>query len=96
MLQQLVITTHNKDTLKPLLESAIQAELKTLEAGLRQTRQRLEEFEQRFGMSTVDFERRLSTRELEETLEYIEWRMELGMLRLLEKQHQTLREARLD
>jgi hypothetical protein len=42
------------------------------------------------------FERRLNALELPETVEATDWRMEIGMLRLLESQYQALQEVRLD
>jgi hypothetical protein len=96
MVQQLTITTTDKTTLKPLVASAIENEKKMLSLGIERTRERLAEFEQRFDMSSAEFERRLNALELAETVEFTDWRMEIGMLRLLESQHQALREARLD
>lgn len=96
MLQQLTITTANRAMLKPLVESAIENEKKMLSRGIERTRKRLAEFERRFGMSSAEFERRLNALELTETVEATDWRMEIGMLRLLEEQYQALQEARLD
>jgi hypothetical protein len=96
MLQQLTITTTDKTTLKPLVESAIEREKEMLSLAIRRTRERLAEFEQRYGMSSAEFERRLNALELQETIEFTDWRMEIGMLRLLENQHQALREAQVD
>ena len=96
MLQQLTIKTTDKTTLKPLVESAIENEKKVLSLGIERTRERLAEFEQRFGMSSAEFERRLNALELAETVEFTDWRMEIGMLRLLESQYQALQEAQLD
>jgi DNA-binding NtrC family response regulator len=96
MLQQLTITTTDKTTLKPLVESAIEHEKEMLSLAIRRTRERLAEFERRFGMSSVEFERRLNALELQETVEFTDWRMEIGMLRLLENQHLALREAQVD
>jgi AraC-like DNA-binding protein len=96
MLQQLTITTTDKTMLKPLVESAIENEKKMLSLGIRRTRERLAEFEQRFGMSSAEFERRLNALELTEMVEFTDWRMEIGMLRLLESQYQALQEAQLD
>jgi hypothetical protein len=42
------------------------------------------------------FEDRFEAREIAETLDFIEWRMEIQALRLLEEQYETLNEARLD
>lgn len=96
MLQQLTIKTTDKTTLKPLVESAIENEKRMLLLGIERTRKRLAEFEQRFSMSSTEFERRLNALELAETVEFTDWRMEIGMLRLLEAQYQALQEAQLD
>lgn len=96
MLQQLTITTTDKTILKPLVESAIEREKEMLSLAIRRTHERLTEFEQRYDMSSAEFERRLNALELQETIEFTDWRMEIGMLRLLENQHQALREAQVD
>ena len=93
MLQQLVISTHDKTSLRPLLESAIENQKKTLNAGLARTQARLTEFELRYGMTSAEFERRLNAREIEETFDFTDWRMELGMLALLRQKYATLQEA---
>lgn len=93
MLQQIVISTHDKISLRPLLESAIENQKKTLKAGLARTQARLAEFEQRYGMASAEFERRLQAREIEETFDFTDWRMELGMLALLQQKYATLQEA---
>ncbi len=96
MLQQLTITTTDKTALKPLVESAIEREKEMLSLAIRRTRERLAEFEQRYRMSSAEFERRLNALELQETVEFTDWRMEIGALNLLENQHQALREAQVD
>jgi hypothetical protein len=97
MAEHLTITTsHRGDILKPLIEAALEREKRTLALAITRTRERLSEFEARFNISTAEFERRLLTLELTETPELSEWRMEVGMLRLLEDQHQALQEASLD
>ena len=57
----------------------------TILLGLDQTRSRIAEFERKFQMSSDDFERRLNSLELDETVKFSHWRMEIGMLRLLER-----------
>ncbi len=88
MLQQLTISTNDRATLKPLVESALEHEKDMLSLATRRTRERLTGFEQQFGTSCAEFE-------LQETVEFTDWRMEIGMLRLLKSQHQALREAKL-
>jgi len=80
--------------LQPLVEAAIQNELRLLEAGLRRTEEKLHDFEIRFGMTTLEFVQRYEADELEETLEFIEWVGEYRLReRLLDKTN-TLREIR--
>jgi hypothetical protein len=95
MFQQLVITTSDKASLRPLLESAIANQKKALKAGIDRTRERLAEFENQYGMSSPEFERRLHARELDETFEFTDWRMEIGMLALLERKYAALSEAHI-
>lgn len=95
MLDQVVVKTKNKASLKPLLVSAIQNEIWAISFGLDRTRQRLSEFEGRFGMSSADFERGLNSGKLEESFDFTDWRMEIGMFRLLEDQLFALREAQV-
>jgi hypothetical protein len=95
MLQQVTIKTRDRAKLKPLLESAIENEMKLLSLGLDRTRKRLAEFEQEYNMTSAEFERRLNALEVIETVEFTDWRMEIGMLKLLESQYQTLQETQV-
>jgi ABC-type molybdenum transport system ATPase subunit/photorepair protein PhrA len=95
-LQQVTIKTNNRKLLKPLIASAIENEKKIVLLGLQRTQTRLAEFEQKHGLTSDEFERRLNASELAETVEFSEWRMEIGMLKLLERQYQALQDARLD
>ena len=96
MLQEIVIKTTADESLKPLLEVAIRNQLKALEHGIARTKERIAEFEQRGGMSAMEFEKKLQANEIAETMDTIDWNMELAALRLLEGQYQSLREAEID
>jgi len=96
MVQQVTVTADTRVSLRPLLESAIHTQAKMLTLGLQRVRERLLVFEQRFSMSSDDFERRFNARELNESLDFIEWLGELKTLRLLEDQQQALRNLQLN
>jgi len=96
MLQQVTVRTEDRKTLKPLLKSAIENEKKMVQLGLDRTRARLVDFEHTFQMSSTEFERRLNASEIAETVDFSEWRMEIGMLKLLERQYRALEDAELD
>lgn len=96
MLQEIVIKSNAAEPLKPLVESAIRNQLKSLQHGIKRTKERIAGFEKKTGMSSTDFEKKLSDGNIEETLETIDWNMELAALRLLEGQYQSLSEAKID
>jgi hypothetical protein len=96
MLQEIVIKSNAQEPIKPLVESAIRNQLKSLQHGIKRTKERIADFEKKTGFTSADFEKRLSNGEIEETIETIDWNMELVALRLLEGQYQSLSEARID
>jgi len=96
MLQEIVIKANADESIKPLVETAIRNQLKALQHGISRTKERLAEFEKKAKMSSAEFERKLAEGSVEETIETIDWNMELTALRLLERQYQSLFEARID
>jgi hypothetical protein len=96
MLQEVVIKANSNEEIKPLVEAAIRNQLKALQHGITRTKERILEFEKRMGMSSDEFEKKLQEDDIEETLETIDWNMELTALRLLERQFQSLNEAKID
>jgi len=96
MIQEIVIKSSAQEPIKPLVESAIRNQLKSLQHGITRTKERISEFEKRAGVSSKDFEEKLKAGTLEETIETIDWNMELAALRLLEGQYQSLNEAKID
>lgn len=96
MLQEVVIKANSNEEIKPWVEAAIRNQLKALQHGITRTRERILEFEKRMGMPSDEFEKKLQEDEIEETLEIIDWNMELTALRQLERQYQSLNEAKID
>ena len=96
MLQEIIIKANAEESLKPLVEVAIRNQLKALQHGITRTKERIAEFEKRAGMTSHEFEHKVQGGKLEETVETIDWNMELAALRLLENQYQSLSEAKID
>jgi hypothetical protein len=67
-----------------------------LQHGINRTREHLAAFEKQFGMTSEEFERRFDGNDLQETLDFLDWWMELEALHLLEDKSQALQGARLD
>ncbi|GMV33944.1 MAG: hypothetical protein DYG85_06950 [Chloroflexi bacterium CFX1] len=96
MLQEIVIKANTQESIKPLVETAIRNQLKALQHGIARTKGRIAEFEKRAGMASAEFEEKLKSGKIEETIETIDWNMELAALRLLEGQYHSLSEAKID
>ena len=96
MLQQITIHTNNVQRLKPIVKNALEREFKLLNHAIERTRQALIPFEARYNMTTDEFERKFKSHEIEETLDFLDWWMEVEALRHLESQRQSLSDAKLD
>lgn len=95
MIQEVTISGETPVLLKPLVESAIRSQLKSLIHGIGRTRQRLKSFEQKYGMTSAEFELRFKAHVINESLDFIDWWMEVEALHLLESKYQALYEARV-
>ena len=90
----LTLTSSGRHPLQPLVEAAIQNELRLLQAGIRRTEERLTAFETKYGLSSPEFLRRYEKDELAETLDFAEWVGEYRLLERLKEKAETLREIR--
>jgi len=96
MLQQVTVHTSDAKRLRPLLKSALEREAKLLDHSIHRTRQALAPYEIRYALTSDEFERKFKAREIEETLDFLDWWMAVEALRHLEAQRASLKEAKLD
>lgn len=90
----LTLTSPRQRPLRPLVEAAIQNELRLLQAGIRRTEERIRAFEARYALSSQEFLRRYEDGDLPETLDYAEWIGEQHLLERLREKARTLEEIR--
>jgi hypothetical protein len=96
MLQQVTIRTTDLEQFKSMLKTALEREAKLLEYSIQRTREALAPFEKRFNMSTDEFERKFKNREIKETLDFLDWWMEVEALRHLEAKRNLIQDARVE
>lgn len=94
-MQQIIVSTDSSIALRPLLESAIQTELRMLAVGIERTRDRIEGFERQYEMDSHEFEALLHSGGIQENIELIEWSGEIETLRRLESKYNALQKAQL-
>lgn len=94
MTQQIQVTLVSPSgaPIKGLVESALRSELKMIELSLGKVERVLKAFEQKYGMNTIEFYRRLTEDELQETLDFIEWAGEYKTLLRLQEKRRALQE----
>ncbi len=75
-----------------LVQSAVESEIRRLEIGLQIARQRLERFEQKYGVTSEYFIENMSAEDLEGgDDEYVEWAGEYELYKRLEEKLNRLR-----
>lgn len=88
----LTLKSSRQQPLRPLIEAALENELRLLEVGIRRTEERLRAFEEKYTLSSDEFLRLVEQDALPETMETIEWLGELRLLERLREKANTLRE----
>lgn len=95
MSQEIRVSSDASVPIKPLIESAIQAELRMLDLAIERTRKRLWDFEKVYSMASKEFESRFERGDLAESLDFIEWAGELKTFQKLNDQKEALLGVRL-
>jgi len=88
---ELILTSPQQRPLRPLVEAALNNELRIIQAGIRRTEQRLKIFESQHGLSSQEFLQRYENDEFAETLDFAEWVGEYRLLERLYEKAETLR-----
>jgi hypothetical protein len=88
---ELTLISQDSGSLKPLVEGAISEALRLTETGIQRTKQRLQEFERKYQLSTQEFLERYGNDELAETPDLDEWIGESLMLQRLQEKIERLR-----
>lgn len=91
---ELTLISPGEQAIKPLVESALINEQRVLEVGLRKTQQRLQKFEEQYGMSTNEFVLNYRNDLIQETMETIEWLGEYRMAQHIQAKIDTLKAIR--
>jgi phage shock protein A len=88
---ELTLISQDSGSLKPLIEGAISEALRLTETGIQRTERRIQEFEQKYQVSTQEFLSRYQNDEMPETLDLDEWIGETRMLQRLQDKADRLR-----
>lgn len=87
---ELKLRSKYPDSLRQIIESALSERLDSIEAGIKRTKERLQEFETKYELLTEEFIRRFNNDEL--THSFDEWIGESRMLAHLRQKKETIEE----
>lgn len=90
-MNELKLVSKADHVLKPIVEAALENELRLVEAGIRQTEQHLKKFEEKYQLNTQDFVTNYENDQFEESMDFIEWIGEFKLLKRLTEKADTLR-----
>ncbi len=93
-MSSVTLVSSGKHPLKPLIQSALESEVRLIESGLQKSQARLSAFEEKYGLLTQVFLQKYRDNQLEETLDFDEWIGEHRMLERLQEKALILRELR--
>lgn len=94
MAELTLISSHN-GSLRSLVETALQTQLRVLQAGIQRTEARLRDFEVEHKMSTAEFLASYGADGVSETLATIDWVGESRMLDRLREKEQMLKDIQV-
>lgn len=95
-MQQIMIRGETTVALRPLVTQALDKQAKMLAHGIKRTQEELVRLEQRYAMSSTEFEQRFQSGSLPESEDFIDWWMELEALHLLTAKYHALNEVQID
>jgi len=93
---ELKLVSPGERQIKPLVEAALNNELRLIEAGIHRTETNLRNFENKYHMNSKDFVSKYEKDNIKETMEYIEWIGEFRMLERLIEKSNTLKSIRFE
>lgn len=93
---ELRLVFSGKRNIKPIVEAALQNELRLLEAGIRKTRKNLKRFETKYKMDTNRFISDYENGKVSENLDFAEWIGEFRMLERLSDKSEALKSIHIE
>jgi hypothetical protein len=93
---ELKLVSSGERQIKPLVEAALNNEMRLIEAGIHRTETNLRNFEKKYHMNSEEFVSKYENDKIKETIEYTEWIGEFRMLERLTEKSQTLKSIRFE
>ncbi|GAX35429.1 hypothetical protein [Nodularia sp. NIES-3585] len=93
MMAELKLRSKDPDSLRRIIQSTLSERLQSVNAGIQRTEERLQEFETKYQLSTVEFIRSFNNDELSHNFDFDEWIGESKMLAHLQQTKEAIEEV---
>ena len=91
---ELKLISKHPDSLKQIIQSALSERLHSIEAGIKRTKERLQQFETKYQLSTDAFIQCFNNDELSHSFDFDEWIGESQMLKHLQEKKEEIEEIK--
>jgi hypothetical protein len=88
---QLIINSPHASNVKPLIQAALEHEIRLLQMGIEKTKRRLHNFEKLFKMETLHFYQAFQNGDMGDEMEYMKWAGEYETLLQLEDDYAQIK-----
>lgn len=92
---QVIIKSATAAQVKPLIQVALDYEIRFLKIGIQKTTRNLQRLEQRFGMESQQFYREFQAGNMGDEMEYMKWAGEYETLLQLQADYTELQEIQV-
>ncbi|MCP4405487.1 MAG: hypothetical protein GY801_50320 [bacterium] len=92
---QVTIKSATADQVRPLVQVALEHELRVLNIGIQKTMRNLQRLEERFGMESQQFYQEFQTGTMGDEMEYITWAGEYETLLQLQEDYAELEQIQV-
>ncbi len=92
---QVTIKSATADQVRPLVQVALEHELRFLNIGIQKTMRNLQRLEERFGMESQQFYQEFQTGTMGDEMEYITWAGEYETLLQLQEDYAELEQIQV-
>ena len=92
---QVIVKSPSASHVKPLIQAALDHEIRVLKIGLQKTKRNLLHFEQRFGMNSQQFYQEFQAGTLGDEMDYMKWAGEYETLLQLQEDYAEIQEIQV-
>jgi predicted DNA-binding protein YlxM (UPF0122 family) len=90
---ELKLRSQDPDSIKTIIKSALSERLEAIEQAIKETEKHLQEFENKYQLSTVEILKRFNNDELQHSFDFDDWLGEAWLWETLKRKQEIIKET---